>query len=172
MRERKISSLYDLKPGDHIKTMCQLNHKKKQFNNVYHHLLVVKVISEKELHVIHNDGTEVVENTQEFSPEEITVLDYECAYTAEQAIERARSKVGKEWKILTDNCEHLVTWAKTGKGKSTQVSKGAGVGVLGAAAGAMAGMAIGSFVPGVGTLAGGAVGGIVGAFGGLYLYLK
>ena len=168
MTEKRISSLYDLKPGDHIKTMCQSHHKKKQFSNIYHHLLVIEVISEKELHVIHNDGTRVVEQTQTFSPNDIIVLDYPCDYSAQQAIERAKSQVGKEWKMLTDNCEHLVTWAKTGKGKSTQVSKSTGVGAAGAAVGGT----LGYIVPGAGTVIGGVIGGFAGAAGALYWYLK
>lgn len=171
MKERKISSLYDLKPGDHIQTPCQLQEKKKQLN-VYHHLLVVRVVSDTELQVIHNDGTVVVEETKTFSPGEIIVLDYPCAYTAKQAIQRAQSQVGKEWKLLTDNCEHLVTWAKQGKGKSTQVSKGVGVGAIGIAGGASVGMAVGSVVPGIGTVVGGVIGGVVGGVGGVYLYLS
>ena len=182
MPERRISSLYDLNPGDHIQTLCELQAKKKNLKNVFHHLLVVKVISDKQLLVIHNDGIVVVEETKVFSPKDIIVLEYPCAYTAQQAIERARSQCGKEWKLLTDNCEHLVTWAKNGKGKSPQVLKGAAAGaaggVFGAAAGGLIAAAIssgavaGSIVPGFGTLAGAAVGGIVGIAGGVYWYTQ
>ena len=182
MPERRILSLYELIPGDHIQTLCESHAKKKQLKNIYHHMLVVQVISDKQLLVIHNDGDVVVEETKELLPKNIIVLEYPCVYTAQQAIERARSQCGREWKLLTDNCEHLVTWAKNGKGKSGQVAKGTAAGVAGGAIGATAGglivsaissgAAAGSIVPGVGTLAGAVVGGIVGAAGGIYFYTQ
>ena len=139
-------------------------------------------MDEKQLHVIHNDGIVVVEETKTFSPGQITVLDYPCAYSAEQAITRARSQVGSEWKLLTSNCEHLVTWAKNGKGKSTQVVQGTTAGLVGGVAGASvggliggaaaSGAAAGSVVPGFGTIVGGVIGGAVGIAGGVYLYTR
>ncbi len=57
--------------------------------------------------------------------------------------------------MLSDNCEHLVTWARTGKGESKQVKKGTGAGLVGLGAGAVAGAVIGSaFAPGVETIVG------------------
>ena len=81
MKERNISSLSEFKPGDHIKTTSQLHEL-----HIYHHLLVIKVVSENKLQVIHNDGTVVVEETKKFSPEDITVLDYPSAYSTKYII--------------------------------------------------------------------------------------
>ena len=50
-----------------------------------------------------------------------------------------RDRIGDGYNMLKDNCEHFVTWAKTGKGVSKQVKKGAGAGLVGATAGALAG---------------------------------
>ena len=63
-----------------------------------------------------------------------------------------------------------MTWARTGKGESKQVKKGTGAGLVGLGAGAMAGAAIGSFVPVVGTVAGGIAGGALGLLAGVFGY--
>ena len=55
--------------------------------------------------MIHNDGAEVTEEVKEFSSEKLTVIDYPCKYSASEAISRARSKLGNEWELLTNNCE-------------------------------------------------------------------
>jgi Lecithin retinol acyltransferase len=40
----------------------------------------------------------------------------------EAAVERARSRLGEDrWRLLTNNCEHFVTWALTGMPHSSQV---------------------------------------------------
>lgn len=173
MPSRQVSSLFELNPGDHIETLCQLSQEKKKGLNVHHHLLVISVVSKEQLRVIHNDGTVVVEETLKMSPGQIVAVhDYPCNYTADQAIQRARSQTGRGWNLLTDNCEHFVRWAKTGKAKSTQVLKGGAAALGGAAGGAAAGAALGSVVPGVGTAVGAVVGGIVGGVSGVLLYTR
>lgn len=164
--ERKISSLSELKPGDHVKSPCThpLTIRKdwKHDLHVWHHALVVEVLSDKEAKVIHNNG-KVCEATMTYeSLERVTVLEYPCSYSPEEAIERARTKLGKKW-VFNDTCEHLVTWAKSGEGRSVQVRKCVVVGVVGSVVGAVFGTLL---FPGVGTL----VGGVLGFFGTLYIY--
>ena len=182
MPKRKISSLRELHPGDHIKCPCQPDQDKGLKKKVAysHHLLVIEVVSDKQLRVIHNDGAEVTEEIKEFSSEKLTVIDYPCKYSASEAISRARSKLGNEWELLTNNCEHFVTWAKNGKGKSEQVLGGIMVGGVGGVAGVgtgvvvgsavVSGAAAGSVVPIIGNAIGGIVGGVVGVTLGLYAY--
>ena len=173
MPSRKVSSLFELKAGDHIETLCQLSQEKKKRLNVNHHLLVISVVSKDQLHVIHNDGTVVVEETLDMSPGQIVAVhDYPCNFTAKQAIERARSQLGRKWDLLTNNCEHFVMWAKTGIAKSTQVLNGGAAALGGAAGGAAAGAALGSVVPGIGTAVGAFVGGILGGVSGVFLYTR
>ena len=171
----KISSLEYLSPGDHI----QVPGEKFKKNKFYaHHLLVVQVKSNSEVIVIHNlNKRGVVEEIESMKPEDVKVLIYPCKFKAEEAIKRARSKVGSfKYKLLSNNCEHFVTWAKTGESISLQViravrtSVGAaagagGTGAVGVAAGVAIGAAAGSFVPIVGTIAGGILGGIIGGVG-------
>lgn len=41
---------------------------------------------------------------------------------AEKAVERARSRLGRQdYGIFQNNCEHFVVWCKTGRAKSTQI---------------------------------------------------
>ncbi len=136
-----------------------------------HHALVVKVINDSDLLVIHNNGKNVAEEliTME-EASDITVVVYECVYSGNEAIARARKRLGGDYNVLSENCEHFVTWARTGKGESKQVKKGTGAGLVGLAGGAVAGAAIGSFVPVVGTVAGGIAGGALGLLGGVLTY--
>ena len=172
MPERGITSLWKLKPGDHIKRPTKLNKKtKKKSVSCDHHYLVIRVLSDSEVFVIHNDGESVKEEETEFHPGQITVLEYPCCYSPDEAIARARSRLGGGYDLLTNNCEHFVTWAKTGKGISYQVIKATAAGTVGAAGlglyGALGGAAFGSMVPVVGTAVGAAVGGAIGGVYGL-----
>lgn len=167
MSDRRISTLSELKPGDHIKYEFGLKQKVKKSLGAMHHALVIKVLNECQLCVIHNNGLSVVEEVKFYDPVDITVITYSCRYSPEEAIQRARERIGAGYNVLKDNCEHLVTWAKTGKAVSKQVQKGTGAGI---AAGAITGGAVGSVIPVVGTVAGAIVGGTLGLFGGLYAY--
>ena len=89
-----------------------------------HHALVVNVINYLQLMVIHNNGEKVEEELVTIDSSYITVEDYECVYSGIEAIERARTRLGDGYNVLSDNCEHLVTWARTGTAESKQV-KGA-----------------------------------------------
>ena len=44
-----------------------------------------------------------------------------CPYTGQEAIARARERMDQSYKLLTSNCEHFVTEARTGKKQSIQV---------------------------------------------------
>jgi hypothetical protein len=48
-------------------------------------------------------------------------------------VDRARSLLGQPYNLITDNCEHLATFAATGQAMSRQVRDAALAGVLGAA---------------------------------------
>ncbi len=167
MKESKISSLRELKPGDHIKYDCILLDKIKKDLIAMHHALVVDVVNDVQLKVIHNTGENVEEELITMDATFITVVDYECAYSGAEAISRARERLGDGYYVLTDNCEHLVTWARTGRGRSKQVKVGFLAGTVGAAGGGTAGAIVGSMVlPGVGTAIGGMVGGTIGLVAG------
>ena len=122
---RKIESLTELKPGDHIvveESRANLLGRKKT-----HHLLVVKAIDHTHVDVIHSvsDNTDgVVDERKRYSPRHVTVLDYETRFTGSAIIERAwdmqRSSKpvslgdGSAWR----NSEDFVTEARTGIEKS------------------------------------------------------
>ena len=169
---KSIKTLDELKPGDHVKYECLLVQKKRKFFSAMHHALVVSVENDVQLTIIHNNGIEILEELVTVEASDILLVLYDCLYPGEEAIERARNKIGGKYKFLTDNCEHLVTWARSGNAQSKQVQKGAGAGVGGLAAGAMTGGVIGSVVPGVGTVAGAVAGGVLGLLGGLFLYTR
>ena len=84
----------------------------------------------------------MVEEVKRYRPEDIEVLDYECQYTGQKAITRARERIGEDYNLFWSNCEHFVTEVKTGVARSVQVHDavvtGAGIavglGLIGAAA--------------------------------------
>ena len=51
------------------------------------------------------------------------MLDYDCPYTGQEAIARVRERMDQSYKLLTSNCEHFVTEARTGQEQSNQVQK-------------------------------------------------
>ena len=67
-----ISSLDQLKPGDHIKVKGDSS----GWLFIEHHMLVVKVLSDTTIRVIHkrNDSSAVVEEDLDYKPEDITVV--------------------------------------------------------------------------------------------------
>ena len=126
---KHVSSFSQLSPGDHISEPLF-----EPFAR--HHMLVVRVIDDNTLLVIEKGkgkgrGNTVVEREKTYSNPAYSGLvlfvydsDENC-YSAEKAIANARSKLGsKDYDLFKNNCEHFVTWAKTGKGVSAQVDKG------------------------------------------------
>ena len=118
---RKIASLDELKPGDHIVAKERLM---LRILSCDHHMLVVEVVNAK-LVAIHNKRkvSVIVEGTVDYRADEITVLDYDCPYTGQEAIARVRERMDQSYKLLTSNCEHFVTEARTGQKQSIQVQK-------------------------------------------------
>ena len=115
---KTIGSLYELQPGDHIRVKGDLCSSGMELYT--HHMLVVDVLSDSRIIVIHK-LREVVEEVKWFRPEEITVLDYNCWFTGQAAIMRARACIGEDHNLLLSNCEHFVTEVKTGVAQSVQV---------------------------------------------------
>ena len=72
-------------------------------------MLVVKAINSSRVTIIHKTEDGVFEETNEYEPKDITVLDYESQYNGEEAIARAREIHGEPYNVLTSNCEHFVT---------------------------------------------------------------
>ena len=121
-----ITSLYNLKPGDHIKV-------DEVF--YYHHMIVVNVVSYNTIRVIHNskEAGRVEESNVCYTPEDIILLVYSSPYSRQEIIRRARQWIGKEYNLLWDNCEHFATEVRTGEGQSLQVKKAVAVGAAGLA---------------------------------------
>ena len=132
---RDISSLRELKPGDHIRVRGELGEtidtSIKDLKIYTHHMLVVRVVSDSEIVVIHKTQDGVLEEERSYRPDEITVLDYESPYTGEKAIQRARERMDQSYNLFFRNCEHFVTEVRTGEKISIQVRTG--VTVAGAA---------------------------------------
>ena len=132
---RAIRSLDDLVPGDHVRVGTLIKH----------HMLVVKVVSESTIRVIHkmNATNAVLEENETYTPEEITVIVYECEYTGQDAIDRARARIGEDYNLFSSNCEHFVTEVRTGTPKSIQIETASNVGmILAVGAGLAAGAGI------------------------------
>ena len=121
-RAERISNLYDLKQGDHIKV-----------NEIFysHHMIVVRVVGETTIRVIHSskEAGVVEEKVVKYTPEEITLLVYECLYSRREIIERAREHIGESYNLFWSNCEHFATEVRTGEKQSLQVQTGVAIGV-------------------------------------------
>ena len=115
---RKISSLQELKPGDHIAAMRTSLRGTVSYK---HHMLVVEIVNDKIVAIHKKIDVSVVEGTVYYGADEITVLDYDCPYTGQEAIARARERMDQGYNLVTSNCEHFVTEARTGKKQSIQV---------------------------------------------------
>ncbi len=137
-----------------------------------HHMLVASVPTHrKQLHVIHysqaggegagslnsfgfgggeeGGAAEVLEETVTIPDgDTIELLEYpgnvKC-FSAEKSIQRAKQKLGeKKYSVISNNCESFVNWAITDQAVSKQIQEG----LLGTAAGFVAGAARGYFKEG------------------------
>ena len=114
-KERRITSLYDLVPGDHIKT---------KWIFIDHHMIVVNVISEDRIRVIHKrkDMEPVVEEEVSCRPEGLTLLVYDSPFSGVEIVMRARERIGQSYyNLVFANCEHFVTEVRTGWAVSLQL---------------------------------------------------
>ena len=157
-----ISSLWDLKTGDHVQVPGL------KTSLYHHHMMIVRVLSDTELLVIHSNADRgVVEEVKTKNAKDVEILKYPCTFSGEEAIERAREFIGKlnEYNLAHNNCEHFIRWTKTGVRASTQINALVGLSV-GAGFGAMLGGMASSFLW---MAAGLAFGGVVGAVAGFCL---
>ena len=108
---KSITSLYDLGPGDHIKTNGIL----------YDHHMIV--ISEDRIRVLHKrkDQEAVVEEEVSYRPKDLTLLVYDCPFSGVEIVRRAHEKMGENYNLVLANCEHFVTEVRTGRAVSLQV---------------------------------------------------
>ena len=130
---KSISSLWELQPGDHIRARGELGEFLDTYSSdlkIYtHHMLVVGVVDSSQVAVIHKTVKGVLEETRIYRPTDVTVVDYDCPFTGEKAIQRARERKGQSYHLVWSNCEHFVTEVKTGKKQSIQVQTAVKVGV-------------------------------------------
>ena len=147
---RTVDSLWKLRPGDHISARGELgdfvDSHVPELKMYTHHMLVVQVLSASEIRIIHKTMDGVVEEIRSYQPEDITVLDYDCAYSGQDAVRRARERSGEGYNLAWSNCEHFVTEVRTGTAQSLQVQTAVKVGI-GAAVG------VGLLAVGIGGLA-------------------
>lgn len=55
---------------------------------------------------------------------EVFLLEGQASFSADEIIERAKSRIGeKNYSLLGNNCEHFVNWCRTGEAKSQQVER-------------------------------------------------
>ena len=142
---KTISTLYELKPGDHIRVRGELGESLDTFSSdlkIYtHHMLVVEVLNRHEISVIHKTARGVEEEKRPYGPDDITVVEYDSAYSGETAVLRARERKQQCYNLVFSNCEHFVTEVRTGEKQSIQVRTAVKWGMIGAAifAGAVVG---------------------------------
>ena len=117
----RITSLDQLKPGDHIMVNEGL---------YYHHMIVVNVVSNNTIRVIHNskEAGRVEVKVVDYTREDIILLVYSSPYSRQEIIERARKRIGKGYNLLSYNCEHFATEVRTREGQSLQVQKAVALG--------------------------------------------
>lgn len=158
---QSITSLSELKPGDHIRVPPSSRDGKRVYS---HHQMVVRVADEKTLEVIHNTREQgVCQERTSCRPENVTVLKYWSKYTGHQAVKRAKERIGEnKYNLVIENCEHFIFEVRTGKKESKQVQAARNGGVVGGGAG---GLAVGGAGAGIGALVGGAIG-FIAPFGG------
>lgn len=135
-----VSSLYDLKSGDHIAF-----HRTGGF--FWHHAIVDDVDKRGEKLVLieySNTSSQFLKEKRRELPKNLAIAEvvreeypfvevtavhlmlHECCYPADTVVERARSKIGeKKYNPFTNNCEHFAMWCKTGRSSSDQVNKAA-----------------------------------------------
>lgn len=152
-RTHRITSPQELKAGDHIRMRgCNGSSGSSSSSGgssgssagyYWHHMLVV-CVNDNKLRVIHNNGTTITEEVVCFSSydvvekiEYVKLPESATKYSPDEAIKRARSRVGEtDYNVVSNNCEHFVNWAKTGIPQSNQVDSAVRttvtVGVLGA----------------------------------------
>ena len=133
---RNLESLWELRPGDHIRVRSKIEDELLKKCNVNlrfntHHLLVIEVVNDTQIRAIHKTRDRgVVEEILSHQPSDVFVLDYECLYTGETAIQRARQDERHiPYNTFSANCEHFVTEVRTGQMQSTQIKRVVEVGV-------------------------------------------
>jgi len=59
----------------------------------------------------------------------LRIIDHpEAAYTAKEIVCRARSRVGeRDYRLLTNNCEHFCNWCVSGRSRSAQIEQPKGL---------------------------------------------
>ncbi|CAI8010608.1 hypothetical protein GBAR_LOCUS6967 [Geodia barretti] len=110
-----ITSLNELKPGNHIKVNQGLYD---------HHMIVVNVVSYNTITVIHKRKQQlavVEEDIYCYTPDKIIRMVYYSPYNQQEIIERARQRIGEYYNLLFANCEHFATEVRTGTPVSLQV---------------------------------------------------
>ena len=123
--QRSITSLTELKPGDHIvvEDSAAQPDDKTSGKESSHHLLVVEVANYKYAKVIHSVSAQprgVIEEEKRILPRYVTVLDYKAQYTGETAVARARhmqalnSSQAKDKMLVWSNSEGFVRQVRTG----------------------------------------------------------
>ena len=111
----------------------------------YHHMIVVNVVSYNTIRVMHNSKVagRVEVNDVQYTPEDIILLVYSSDYSTDEIIRRASEWIGREYNLLSYNCEHFATEVRTGEGQSRQVQNAAVAAAILAAVGlAAAGLAV------------------------------
>ena len=188
---RSITSLTELKPGDHIvvEDSAAQHGGKTSGKETSHHLLVVEALDHTHVKVIHSvtdTPDSVKEERKRYSPRHVKMLDYDPQYTGEAAIMNARQMKLKNMKkpfagipammqlehtaCYWKNSENFVVQARTGDdksipgGKLKEIAAGAGGGV-GIGLGALIGGIFGSVVPFIGTAIGATVGAAIAGAG-------
>ena len=112
-----------------------------------HHMIVVEVISRKELRVIHysktayGDRATIAKEVIEIDPHVIYRINYDLdkSYSGQEAIDRALERTDESsYNLLVNNCESFCTWVKVNNNRSSQAEVGmslaAGAAVVGTVA--------------------------------------
>ena len=126
----KVADLRHIKRGDHVA--------RRKWYGVWHHAIVVDVPDAGQtLTVVHYNGglprlnghfASVRRETIDVDPtkEDVYRVDYPAAdrCPVEAVIQRACERLGEaKYNPLTNNCEHLARWCKTGRAECGQVRK-------------------------------------------------
>ena len=111
----KVRDVSELTPGDHIKW--------KRLPGYDHHAIVEEVDHDG-VHVIEYGGKGRAGIRRNVIPDESKMhrYIYDRSDDGGKVLERARSRLGERaYNVVTNNCEHLATWCKTGYKRCFQI---------------------------------------------------